>query len=83
MSIKELCRNGEFSQSTFNKWRSKFGGMDTSMISRMKELGEMNRHLRKMYIEEKSRPKSLPSTSQKSKSVISLPRDGQRSGGPA
>jgi putative transposase len=31
----------------------KFGGMDTSMMARMKELEEENRRLKKMYIEEK------------------------------
>jgi putative transposase len=35
------------------KWRAKFGGMDTSMMSKMKELEEENRRLRRMYVEEK------------------------------
>lgn len=35
------------------KWRAKFGGMDTSLMARMKELEEENRRLKKMYIEEK------------------------------
>ena len=35
------------------KWRAKFGGMDASLIARMKELEEENRRLKKMYIEEK------------------------------
>jgi len=30
MPIKELCRNGGFSDATFYKWRAKFGGMDVS-----------------------------------------------------
>jgi putative transposase len=33
------------------KWRSKFGGMDASLIARMKELEEENRRLKKLYIE--------------------------------
>ena len=37
----------------FYKWRAKFGGMDASMMKRMKELGEENRRLKKMYAEEK------------------------------
>ena len=53
MPIKELCRNGGFSDATFYKWRAKFGGMDTSMMSRMKELEDENRRLKKMYLEEK------------------------------
>ena len=39
--------------ATFYKWRSKYGGMDTSMIARLKELEEENRQLKKMYAEER------------------------------
>jgi len=38
---------------TFYKWRAKYGGMDVSMMSRMKELEDENRRLKKMYLEEK------------------------------
>tara|TARA_R110000868_G_scaffold8205_8_gene42805 strand:- start:4850 stop:5020 length:171 start_codon:yes stop_codon:yes gene_type:complete len=41
------------SSATFYKWRAKYGGMDASMMSRLKELEEENRHLKKMYAEEK------------------------------
>jgi putative transposase len=41
------------SSATSYKWRAKFGGMDTSMMSRMKELEDENRRLKKMYMEEK------------------------------
>jgi hypothetical protein len=34
---------------------SKYGGMDVSMMSRMKELEEENRRLKKMYLEENLR----------------------------
>jgi putative transposase len=39
--------------ATFYKWRSKYGGMDTSMMARMKELEEENRRLKRMYAEER------------------------------
>jgi len=38
MPIKELCRSGGFSQPTFCKWRSKFGGMEASDASRLRDL---------------------------------------------
>lgn len=41
------------STATFYKWRSKFGGMDASLMARMKELEEENRRLKKMYAEER------------------------------
>ena len=31
MPIKELCRNGGFSDATFYKWRAKFGGMQVTL----------------------------------------------------
>lgn len=51
--VPELCREHNISSATFYKWRSKFGGMDASMMSRLKELEEENRRLKKMYAEEK------------------------------
>ena len=53
LGVPDLCREIGISTATFYKWRSKFGGMDTSLISRMKELEEENRRLKKMYVEEK------------------------------
>ena len=47
--VKELCRRHGFSEASYYLWRSKFGGMDASMVSRMKELEEENRRLKKMY----------------------------------
>ena len=53
LAVPELCRELGISTAAFYKWRAKFGGMDTSMMRRMKELEEENRRLKKMYIEEK------------------------------
>lgn len=41
------------SNSSFYKWRSKYGGMDASLMARMKELEEENRRLKRMYAEER------------------------------
>jgi putative transposase len=49
--VPELCRTHGISSATFYKWRSKYGGMDASMISQMKVLEEENRRLKKMYAE--------------------------------
>ena len=53
LPVPEMCRELGISTATFYKWRAKFGGMDTSMMTRMKELEDENRRLRKMYLEEK------------------------------
>ena len=48
----ELCRKHGISNATFYKWRSKFGGMDASLMARMKEPKEENRRLKKIYVDE-------------------------------
>ena len=49
--VGALCREHGMSDATFYKWRAKYGGMDTSMMSRMKELEAENNRLKKMYAE--------------------------------
>ena len=52
MPVTELCRTHGMSDATFYNWRVKYGGMNVSMMKRMKELEEENRCLKKMYAEE-------------------------------
>jgi putative transposase len=49
--VPELCREHGMSNASFYKWRSRYGGMDASMISQMKALEDENRRLKKMYAE--------------------------------
>ena len=49
VAVPELCREHGISSATFYKWRSKYGGMDASMMSQMKALEEENRRLKRMY----------------------------------
>jgi putative transposase len=51
MSVPELCRVHGMSTALFYRWRSKYGGMDSSMIAQMKALEDENRRLKKMYAE--------------------------------
>ena len=53
MPIPELCREHGISSATFYNWRSKYGGMDASLMKRLRELEEENRRLKKMYAEER------------------------------
>lgn len=53
LAVPDLCRELGISTATFYKWRAKHGGMDVSMMARMKELEAENTRLRKMYVEEK------------------------------
>jgi putative transposase len=51
--VPELCREHGISSATFYNWRSKYGGMDASLMKRLKELEAENRRLKKMYAEER------------------------------
>jgi putative transposase len=47
--VNTLCREHGMSSASYYKWRTKFGGMDASLISRLKDLESENRRLKKMY----------------------------------
>lgn len=51
MSVPELCRVHGMGTALFYRWRSKYSGMDSSMIAQMKALEDENRRLKKMYAE--------------------------------
>ncbi len=51
--VTDLCREYGMSSATFYKWRAKYGGMDASMMKRLKELEAENAQLKKMYAEER------------------------------
>ena len=51
--VPELCREHGISSATFYKWHTTFGGMDASLLSRLRELEDENRRLKKMYADER------------------------------
>lgn len=51
--VAALCCEHGMSNATFYKWRAKYGGMDTSLMARLKELEVENTRLKKMYAEER------------------------------
>ncbi len=53
MPVPEICREHGISSATFYNWRSKYGGMDASLMKRLKELEAENKRLKKMYAEER------------------------------
>jgi len=56
--VPALCREHGMSNASFYKWRSKFGGMDASLMKRMKELEDENRRPKKMYPEGINMPRN-------------------------
>ena len=57
--VTELCREHGMSSATFYKWRAKFGGMDASLMARLKELEKENARLKRMYADVQLRPDVL------------------------
>ena len=51
MPLKELCRQGGFSDATFYKWRAKFGGMQATDAKRLRELESENSKLKRLLAE--------------------------------
>lgn len=51
MAIKDICRSGGFSQSTFCKWRSRFGGIEASDAAKLRDLEAENNKLKKLLAE--------------------------------
>jgi putative transposase len=51
MPVKELCRSGGFSDATFYKWRAKYGGMETSDASKLRDLESENARLKRLLAE--------------------------------
>jgi putative transposase len=63
LGVLKVCHELGISTATFYKWRTKCGGMDTSMMARMKDLEAQNARLRIIYIEETSKRRSCPKPS--------------------
>lgn len=47
--VIDICREHSISDATFNNWKAKYGGMDTSQLRRLRELEEENACLKRMY----------------------------------
>ena len=46
---EELCSLNGISRQTFYKWRSKYAGMESGDLKRLKQLEEENAKLKRMY----------------------------------
>ena len=51
LPIKDVCRQGGFSEPMFYKWRAKYGGMEADEACRLKDLEVENARLKKLLAE--------------------------------
>lgn len=49
--VKDICREIGISDATFYNWKAKYGGMEASDVSRLRELEKENAELKKMFAE--------------------------------
>ncbi|MFZ5531935.1 MAG: transposase [Pseudomonadota bacterium] len=59
LPVNDVCRQIGVSPVTFYKWRAKYGGLDASELSRMRELEEENARLKQMYAELSLRARAM------------------------
>ena len=50
--VKELCRRHGMSETSFYKWRTKYGGMEVSEAKRLRELEAENRRLKQLVADQ-------------------------------
>lgn len=48
VAATQICRENGISESTFYKWKSKFGGMNVSEAKRLRQLEEENNRLKRL-----------------------------------
>jgi putative transposase len=47
-TAREVCRQHGITETTFYRWRAKYGGMPKAEIRRLKQLEDENRRLKKL-----------------------------------
>ncbi len=51
MPVNELCRSGGISDATYYKWRAKYGGMEASDASKLRDLESENAKIKRLLAE--------------------------------
>ena len=75
--VADLSREHSISTVLIYQWRSKLGGMDASIMRRLKDLEAENSRLKKMYAEEWIKAELRQEVLRESCKAVSASRDGQ------
>jgi len=76
-SVKDVCREYGVSDATYYNWKSKYGGMESADIKRLKELEEENRRLKQMYADLSLEHRILKDVVEKSFNAVGEARTGR------
>lgn len=49
LKVSDLCRKYGISETTYDNWKAKYGGMESSDVKRLRDLEEENRWLKQIY----------------------------------
>lgn len=50
-TVKDVCWEAGFSEATYYNWRSRYGGMESSDIKKIKDLEDENQRLRYLFVD--------------------------------
>jgi putative transposase len=50
-TVRDLCRENNLTETTFYRWRNRFGGMDASEAAKVRELARENARLKRLLAE--------------------------------
>lgn len=48
-TVKDVCQGANISEATYCNWKSKYGGMESSDIKKIKDLKDENQRLKQMF----------------------------------
>ena len=65
ITVKEVCRELGISEATLYNWKAKYGGMQASDISKLRDLERENSELKKMFAEMSIENRALKSLIEK------------------
>ena len=51
-TIREMCRRHGIAETTYYRWRTKYGGMDVNEARRLKQVEEENRRLKRIVADQ-------------------------------
>ncbi len=77
VSVSELACGHGVSTPLIYQWRTKYGGMDASLMKEVKDLRAENARLKKMYAEERIKAELRQEALEGSCSAISSKGDGE------